>query len=658
VTAPRASDELPARDIVILGGGHNGLVAAAYLARAGLSVTVLERLPAVGGAAVSTSPFKGVDARISRYSYLVSLLPQSIINELGLDVSFAKRRYSSYTPVPLRPAGVAATPGTAFGTGVTHADTEVRASEIPADRGLLIDQADLDATRESFAAIGAAADADLFFEFYKHCRDLTEKLWPTLTQPLLRRSEARALVDADRTWHAMIERPIGEIIERHLQNDVVRGIILTDALIGTFARATDPDLAQNICFLYHLIGQGTGEWNVPVGGMGAITDELLRAAVAAGATVVTGAEVVGVELRDEPADSVEITYHSGDDGAEHTLTASTVLSNVAPVELDRLIASGGQPFKGSAARPEGAQVKVNLLLARLPRLRDPNVTAEQAFGGTFHINETYTQLDTAYLAAATGVLPNPLPCEIYAHSLADPSILSPELQAAGAQTLTVFALHTPHRLVTPATNDAFRAEAQAAVLASLNSVLGEPIEDCLLRDAVGQPCIETKTTLDIDEALRMPGGNSWPGPLSWPFVDDDAPLTTAAERWGVVTAHPRVLLCGSGARRGGAVSGLGGHNAAMAVLEQLAADGVASTTYDPAPAGGGTAGGGDDDAPGGFPSATDPASTTRCPAPTDRHAPEASAYTGGRSATDSSRAPTTKSRASTPGGSPKEDTPS
>jgi phytoene dehydrogenase-like protein len=88
-----------------------------------------------------------------------------------------------------------------------------------------------------------------------------------------------------------------------------------------------------------------------------------------------------------------------------------------------------------------------------------------------------------------------------------------------------------------------------------------------MTDAEGRPCIETKTTLDLEAALRMPGGNIFHGPLSWPFVEDDAPLTTPAERWGVSTGHERILLCGAGSRRGGAVSGLGGHNAAMAVLE-------------------------------------------------------------------------------------------
>jgi phytoene dehydrogenase-like protein len=88
------------QDVVIVGGGHNGLTAACYLAKAGLSVTVLERLPAFGGAAVSEKTFEGIDAKLSRYSYLVSLLPKQIIQELELDIQLAPRRYSSYTPVP------------------------------------------------------------------------------------------------------------------------------------------------------------------------------------------------------------------------------------------------------------------------------------------------------------------------------------------------------------------------------------------------------------------------------------------------------------------------------------------------------------------------------------------------------------------------------
>src|SRR5690606_13296866 len=192
-----------------------------------------------------------------------------------------------------------------------------------------------------------------------------------------------------------------------------------------------------------------------------------------------------------------------------------------------------------------------------------------AFGGTFHINETYSQLQAAYDTASSGRVPEPVPAEIYCHSLTDPSILSPELQRQGAHTLTVFALHVPHDLVDEGNHDAWRKRVQDAVIRSLNSVLAEPIEPLLLKDAHSNPCIETKTTLDLEAALDLPAGNIFHGGLAWPFVDGDHDLATPAARWGVATAHERVLLCGSGARRGGGVSGIGGHNAAMAVLESL-----------------------------------------------------------------------------------------
>lgn len=508
------------RDVVIVGGGHNALAAAAYLAQAGLSVTVLERLDSVGGAAVSADAFAGIDARLSRYSYLVSLLPQAIIRDLRLDVRLARRRYSSYTPDPARP-----------GTG------------------LLVDTADPASTD---AALGA--DAAAWHELYERAGSLGRGLFPTLTEPLLTRTEARRAVGDDAAWADLIERPVGATIDERFRSDLVRGVVLTDALIGTFAPNVDPTLVANRCFLYHVIGGGTGHWDVPVGGMGTVTGELARAARLAGAQLITGADVTAV------TPDGEVTYRARD--GEHVLAADWVLAGVAPTVLDRLL--GDAP---AAPQPEGAQVKVNLLLSRLPRLLDQSVAPEAAFGGTFHVNESWSQLDTAYDSAAAGAVPTPLPCEIYSHSLTDPSILSPELQQSGAQTITVFGLHVPHRLVNEQTNDARRAELQAAVLASLDAVLGEPVEPLLLRDAHGAPTIETKTTLDLEHALGMPGGNIFHGPLSWPFVDDADALGTPAERWGVATRHPRILLCGSGARRGGAVSAIGGHNAAMAVLE-------------------------------------------------------------------------------------------
>jgi len=512
-------------DIVIVGGGHNGLTAAAYLASAGRSVLVLERDDHVGGAAVSAAAFTGVDARLSRYSYLVSLLPERIIDELGLSIELARRRYSSYTPDPANPA-----------------------------TGLLVDAGDDEATRASFDRIGAAADIPAWQQLGVDLGVVGRALFPTVCEPLPTRSEARRLVGDDALWDELIEHPLGEMLDRRFANDLVRGVVATDGLIGTFTSVHDTSLDANRCYLYHSIGNGTGDWDVPIGGMGAVTAELERVARQAGARILTGAEVTGID----PDGAVRYRHEQRDEVA----VGRHVLANVAPWVLDGLLGERTP----DAIKPEGAQVKVNLLLRRLPRLLDATVSPEAAFGGTFHINETLSQLETAFRQASAGRIPELVSCEIYCHSLTDPSILSPELVAAGAQTLTVFGLHTPDRL-THQDNSAARAQLQAAVLASLNSVLGEPIEDLLLTDADGRPCIETKTTRDLETALNLPGGDIFHGLLSWPFLEDDAPRATAAERWGVATGHPRILLCGAGARRGGGVSGLGGHNAAMAVLE-------------------------------------------------------------------------------------------
>ncbi len=120
----------------------------------------------------------------------------------------------------------------------------------------------------------------------------------------------------------------------------------------------------------------------------------------------------------------------------------------------------------------------------------------------------------------------------------------------------------PARLFAAGDGAAARDAALAATLRSLDSVLAEPIDDVLLRDPDGAPCLEVRTPRDLERELRMPGGNIFHRDLAWPFAEREDEVGT----WGVETDVPRVLLCGAGARRGGGVSGIPGRNAAMAVL--------------------------------------------------------------------------------------------
>lgn len=514
-------------DVAIVGGGHNGLAAAAYLARAGLRVLLLERLSSFGGAAVSKEAFPGTGVKLSRYSYLVSLLPESIAHDLDLDVELRSRRTASYTPT-------------------------MRGGEAS---GLLVEHDEGDATAASFRSLtGSDEEYDAWRAFYSDVADLAGVVAPTLTQPLPTERRLRDAVAAP-IWDEIVHRPLGEAIEARVADDIVRGVVATDALIGTFADLDDPSLIQNRCFLYHLIGNGTGEWRVPVGGMGAVTKAMRKAAKRAGAELLTDA---GVSAIRPGADGAEVTWHDG--SKEHTVTARRVLSNVAPWVLRILL---GEESRADP-KPEGAQLKLNLLLRELPRLKSGHDPAE-AFAGTLHVAQGYGELRTAYDEAAAGRIPTRPPGEFYCHSLTDDSILGP-LAGTGAQTLTYFGLHMPARLFDHDLEQR-KDEAVRAAIAAIDEHLERPLMDYVMRSPDGKPCLEAKVPQEIEAELAMPGGHIFHGDLAWPWASNRELLDTPAQRWGVATEHESVLLCGSGARRGGAVSALGGHNAAQAVLE-------------------------------------------------------------------------------------------
>lgn len=516
-------------DAVVVGGGHNGLVAAAYLARAGQSVLLLEQAPFLGGATCSAQVFRGMGALLSRYSYLVSLLPQTIVDELGLTFEARRRTIASCTPY----------------------------LEDGSEEALLLSNVDPARSRDSFCRLAGEDD----WRGFQHLRELehafARRVWPSLLEPLRTRAQWR---DSLRTplereaWEAFVERPLGETIERLMRNDVVRGLVFTDAKVGVFTHPHDESLLQNRCFILHVIGNETGEWRVPVGGMGALVDGLVACARAGGADLLTHTPVRAVQTG-----SPRHTVIFEQEGLQREVEATRVLVNAGPQVFDQLL---GRPHV-SAPADEGSVCKVNMLLRRLPRLK-ARVSPEDAFAGTFHIDEFYEEMGASYREAAAGQIPWRAPCEVYCHSLTDDSILGPDLRQAGYQTLTLFGLDAPYRLFGP-DNDEARATYLRRYLEGLNRVLEEPIEECLAVDKDGAPCIEIKSPVDLERELALNRGNIFHGELSWFFAEnaDDAGW------WGVETEYERMYNAGSSAIRGGAVSGIPGRNAAQCIFEEL-----------------------------------------------------------------------------------------
>ena len=501
-------------DVIVVGGGHNGLVAATYLAKSGKSVLLLEARENLGGASISYQAFPEFPVRLSRYSYLVSLFPDQIKRDLGLTFRTLSRSVSSYTPV--------------------HQGDE--------HLGLLIERTPSQVTKDSFRKLtGTEKEFESWQKFYGRLETLAKYLAPSLLKPLQTQEGAKAGFSDQMLWQEIFEQPIGRTITEHFMDDVVRGVVLTDALVGTFSSVDD--LQANACFLYHVIGNGTGEWRVPEGGMGALVTDLERVAQSVGVEILLGQRVAALH-----GDSTGIEVVSSD-GERYF--ASDLIWAADDRALSALM---GEPEK---SRRDGSQIKINMLLKNLPKLKS-GLNPEVAFSGTFHIDESAIQLESAFQMANSGYLPPIIPSEVYCHSITDPSIAG----ASGLHTLTLFAFHTPANLFE---NDrqVMTAKATERIIAGINSYLEIPLEESLAYDSDGRACLEVKNPLDLEEELDLPRGNIFHGDLTMPFASEDS-----AGSWGCETANPNIFLGGASAVRGGGVSGIAGHNAAFAIINK------------------------------------------------------------------------------------------
>src|SRR5690349_1965670 len=174
-------------DVVIIGAGHNGLVAAAYLAKAGKRVLMLEANDEIGGATTSVRAFPDFDARLSRYSYLVSLLPDQIVRDLGLNFKTVSRKVASYTPF----------------------------NDRGKDQGLYIARVWDEKTSASFnTLLGGNYEAKAWQKFYGEISEFAQRIAPTMLKPLPTRSELKSAIGLPEVWDYLIENPIGDVITR------------------------------------------------------------------------------------------------------------------------------------------------------------------------------------------------------------------------------------------------------------------------------------------------------------------------------------------------------------------------------------------------------------------------------------------------------------
>src|SRR5213595_1166967 len=350
-------------DVVILGAGHNGLVAASYLGRAGLSVLLLEKNNYIGGATTSQRLFPDYDAQLSRYAYLVSLFPQKIIRDLGLNLELRRRAIASCTPY------------------VNHGQ----------HGALVLSNLEQEVSRRSIVDLtGSDAEFEAMKKFYDLPRVFAEQVWDSMLEPLVPKEEMARRFNVDaisrEAWRSLVDEPLWNAIERYLRNDLVRGLVFTDAKIGVFTYPHDPSFVQNRCFLYHLIGNKTGEWKVPVGGMGAVSSELERAARNAGAEILTNVHIHALNVTGKTR-ALQFLVN----GKDETVEARFLLVNFGRNLLAKFTGRFYQPDRTD----EGSVFKINMLLSRLPELK-AKIPATDAFCGTFHSDEGYEQMNVSY----------------------------------------------------------------------------------------------------------------------------------------------------------------------------------------------------------------------------------------------------------------------
>ena len=516
-------------DVVVVGGGHNGLVAAAYLARAGLETMVCERRAVLGGAAVSEHPF-GTDYTVTSLSYVVSLLPPDLVRDLRLEQHgyhvypqgpyFAPRRDGRYLRLP--------------------GDPIQRRAEI---------------------AKFSAHDADAYASYQAHLAGLGRKLGPLLHQipprlgsrrppDLLRQArllaqlrslDERGAVDVTR----LLTDSIADLVEGYFESDAMRGLLSVSGVIGTWAGPRSAGTAY--VMLHHHIGETA--WGFPRGGMGGVSGALARAARMFGAQVRTDAEVAHIRTRHGRVAGV--TLASGE-----SIDAPVVVTTVHPqIAFLRLLDPAELPPDFVADirgwRSRSGTVKINLALDRLPVFSSYPDPDPSVYGGTIVLAESLDDIEAAFQQAVAGA-----PAVLPFADICIPSVFDDSLAPAGKHVMSLFTQWVPCRYASEPHDASLQAYADR-VLARVEAVAPGFTDSVLHRQVIGPH--------QMQEEYGLIGGNIFHGELSLGQMFHARPAAGYAD---LRTPVRGLYQAGSATHGGGGVTGIPGRN----VVRQILAD--------------------------------------------------------------------------------------
>ncbi|MEZ5818111.1 MAG: NAD(P)/FAD-dependent oxidoreductase [Hyphomicrobiaceae bacterium] len=525
-------------DVAIIGGGHNGLSCAAYLARAGAQVVVLERNEVTGGAALTEEFHPGY--RNSVAAYTVSLLNPKVIRELELarhGLRVVERPAANFWPVDaerslLMPYGLA-------GRQRAVAAFSKRDAE---------KLADYDRALETAAAV---------------LRDLVLRTPPNagggifelMRSGLLGRRLLRLGLEEQRLLVDLFTKSASDFLDGWFENEVVKGALAFDGIVGAYAAPSTPGTAYVL--LHHCFGEVNGKpgvWGHAVGGMGAVSEALRRSAEAAGASVRTSSGVRRVLVAEGRATGVEL--ETGE-----RIAARVVAANVGPKMLfrDLLDASAVEPairrrFLG--IRTGSGTFRMNVALAELPDFRcRPGREMQDHHGSGIVIGPTLTYLERAYLdARAEGWSRKPVV------EMLIPSTLDGGLAPSGRHVASLFVQHVSPHLPAPRTwADGAEKESFADIVIDTVTEHAPNFRASIIGRQVLSP-------LDLEQRFGLVDGDIFHGQLGLDQLFSARPVLGYANYRLPVQG---LYLCGSGAHPGGGVTGVPGHNAAREIARDL-----------------------------------------------------------------------------------------